>query len=265
MTPASKKQIIIKYFILVILLSIPFWIMGTFVDLTRYIPIKLPISALMFLCPILAAVILTDKNGENGDLKILLSRIVDFNRINNKRWLLVAVLLIPILLFLSYLTMTSLHYELPTPQIRLSDTILFTILFFAGAIGEEVGWSGFVTDPLQQRFGSLNAALIIGIVWAFWHIIPYIQTHRNATWILWQCMGIVALRIIMVWLYNNTNKSLFAVIVCHTTINMSEYLFPNKGSHYNPFYFGIILIAVAVVISIFGFTKSERLEIPVKV
>ncbi|MEJ7822654.1 MAG: hypothetical protein WKF85_10060, partial [Chitinophagaceae bacterium] len=86
--------------------------------------------------------------------------------------------------------------------------------------------------------------------------------HRTATWILWQCLGTVALRVIIVWIYHNTNKSLFAVIVCHTTINMSEYLFPNNGSHYNPFYFGIILILVAVIISYFGFTTSGRLKIP---
>ena len=90
---------------LVILLSIPFWVLGAFIDLTKYIPIQLPISALMFLCPILAAIILTSKNGKKGDLKLLLNRIWDFDKIKNKWWLLVAILLIPSLMFLSYLIM----------------------------------------------------------------------------------------------------------------------------------------------------------------
>lgn len=265
MITTSKKHIAIKYFILVILLSIPFFVLGAFVDLTKYIPIQLPISALAFSCPMLAAIILTTNYGKKGDLKILLNRIFDFNKIKNKRWLLVGILLIPTLMFLTYLVMIFFHSDIPVLKIKLFDAILFAVLFFIGAIGEELGWTGFVTDPLQQRFGALNAALVIGAVWAIWHIIPYIQTHRTATWILWQCVGTVALRIIMVWIYNNTNKSFFAVIVCHTTINMSEYLFPNNGSHYNPFYFGIILMLTAVIISFFGFTKSERLEIPIKV
>lgn len=45
----QKKRSMIKYFMLVLLLSIPFWVLGEFIDLTKYIPIQLPISALMFL------------------------------------------------------------------------------------------------------------------------------------------------------------------------------------------------------------------------
>jgi membrane protease YdiL (CAAX protease family) len=256
MITTSKKHIIIKYFVLVLLLSIPFWVLGAFIDLTKYIPIQLPISALMFFCPMFAAIILTSKNGTNGDLKLLLNRIFDFKKIENKWWLLVAVLLIPFLMYLTYIGMIFLHYDLPKPQIKLSTTIIFTFLFFIGSIGEEVGWTGFITDPLQQRFGALNAALMLGAVWAVWHIIPYLQTHRNATWIVWQCAGTVALRIIMVWLYNKSNKSLFAIIVCHTTINISVNLFPYNGSHYNPFYFSTLLIITAFVIVYFGGLKT---------
>ncbi|MEJ7822653.1 MAG: hypothetical protein WKF85_10055, partial [Chitinophagaceae bacterium] len=166
MITTSKKYIVIKYFILVILLSIPFFVLGAFVDLPKYIPIQLPISALAFLCPMLAAIILTGKYGKKGDLKLLLNGIFDFNKIKNKRWLLVGILLIPTLMLLSYLVMISFHSGIPMLQIKLFDTILFAVLFFIGAIGEEVGWTGFVTDPLQQRFGALIAALLIGTVWA---------------------------------------------------------------------------------------------------
>lgn len=264
MITISKKHIIIKYFLLVILLSIPFWVLGAFVDISNMIPIQLPISALMFFCPALAAFILTSKSGKKGDLKLLLNRIFDFDKIKNKWWLLLAILLIPAIMYLTYIEMIFLHYTLPKPEIKLSTVLIFALVFFIGSIGEEVGWTGFVTDPLQQRFGALIAALILGIIWAVWHIIPYIQTHRNATWIVWQCLGTVALRIIMVWIYNNTSRSLFAIIVCHTTINMSVNLFPVNGSHYNPFYFGILLIFAAVTISFFGFTNSERLKIPIE-
>ena len=251
----SKKQSIIKYFMLVILLSIPFWVLGAFIDLTKYIPIQLPISALMFLCPILAAIILTSKNGKKGDLKLLLNRIWDFDKIKNKWWLLVAILLIPSLMFLPYLIMLFFNNNLPKPEIKLSTAVIFVFIFFIGSIGEEVGWTGFVTDPMQQRFGALKASFILGTIWAVWHIIPYIQTHRNATWILWQCVGTVALRIIMVWLYNNSNRSLFAIIACHTSINVSVNLFPINGSHYDPFYFGILLILTAGIIIFFGERK----------
>jgi membrane protease YdiL (CAAX protease family) len=175
MTTTLNKHIVIKYFILVIILSIPFYVLGAFVNLTKYIPIQLPISALIFLCPMLAAIILTGKYGKKGDLKLLLNRVFDFKKIKNQRWLLPAVLLIPVLLFLSYLVMLVVHYALPNLEIKLSTAAVFAVLFFIGAIGEEVGWAGFVTDPLQQRFGALMAALVIGSVWAVWHIIPFMS------------------------------------------------------------------------------------------
>lgn len=267
MIPMSKNQPITAYFMLVILLSIPFYVLGAFIDLTKYIPIQVPISALMVLCPMLAAIILTTKPWKKEDLRILLNRILDVNKIRNKWWLLVATIFIPVLMFLSYLVMIHFHIDLPKPEIKISSVVIFACIFFIGSIGEEVGWTGFVTDPLQQRFGAWNAALIIGIFWAVWYMIPYMQAHRTANWIVWQCIGTVALRIIMVRLYDKTNKSLFAMIVCYTTIIISVNIFPKNGSHYDPYYFGIALISVALIIRYFGFrirkinySKSSKLN-----
>jgi membrane protease YdiL (CAAX protease family) len=38
--------------------------------------------------------------------------------------------------------------------------------FFLGAILEEIGWTGYATGPLQERYGVFRAGLIIGAVWA---------------------------------------------------------------------------------------------------
>jgi len=43
--------------------------------------------------------------------------------------------------------MLSFNADIQMLQIKLFDTILLAVLFFAGAIAEEVGWTGFVTDP----------------------------------------------------------------------------------------------------------------------
>jgi len=246
----------IKFFVLVFILTIPFLILGTFVDLTKMIPIKLPISAFIFLCPISAAIILTKKEGKENGLKSLLKRIIDYQKIRNRYWLIPAFLLLPALMLLSYLIMKWLDYPLPIPNLQFVDAAIFLVIFFIGAIGEEVGWTGFVTDPLQDRFGVLKGALILGIFWAIFHIIPYSQAHRAPMWIFWQCMMTIALRIIMVWLYNKTGKSLLAVIICHTTLNVSFFLFPNNGSHYDPFIFATLIIVTSVAIACLWDTKT---------
>jgi hypothetical protein len=94
------------------------------------------------------------------------------------------------------------------------------------------------------------------MVWAVWHIIPYIQTHQTATWIVWQCIGTVLLRIIMVWLFNNTDKSVFAMILFHTMINISPYLIPHYGPHYDPFIFTILLVIITIFITSFWKTNN---------
>jgi membrane protease YdiL (CAAX protease family) len=103
-----------------------------------------------------------------------------------------------------------------------------------------LGWSGYAIDPLQQRWGALKASLILGVVWALWHGIPFVQTGNPPNWIVWKSLSVVALRILIVWLYNNTGKSVFAAILFHDMINVSEFLFPNYGSHYDPFVTGLI-------------------------
>lgn len=41
---------------------------------------------------------------------------------------------------------------------------------FIGAIGEEIGWRGYLQPMLQSRFGLLRAAVIVGLIWGGWHV-----------------------------------------------------------------------------------------------
>ena len=256
MATTTKKHEVIKFFILVFILSIPFWLLGYFVDLSGKVPVNIPISALMLFCPGVAAVILTPK----GRVKELLKRVFDYKKITNLFWYIPIFFLMPALMFLTFLFMKWLQIPLPKFEVKTADALFLIILFFIGAIAEELGWTGYATAVLQRKESLLKTALIIGVVWAIWHIIPFWQAHRSASWILWQCIGTVALRIILVWLYNKSGQSVLAVIICHTTINLSEFFFPKYGSHYDPFYFGIILILTAAIISLLGFTKSKSLK-----
>jgi hypothetical protein len=43
-------------------------------DLTKFLPIKLPISSLMTFCPMLAAIILVYKEGKSGGVKEILKQ-----------------------------------------------------------------------------------------------------------------------------------------------------------------------------------------------
>jgi CAAX protease family protein len=62
--------------------------------------------------------------------------------------------------------------------------------------------------------------------------------------------GYAGLRVLIVWLYNNTGKSVLAAILVHDTDNVSASLFPNDGSHYDPAFTGVITATTAVIVAL---------------
>ncbi len=81
---------------------------------------------------------------------------------------------------------------------------------------------GYAIDPLQQRWGALGAAVFLGLVWAAFHYIALLQTHRSAAWIAWWTLGTVATRVLIVWLYNGAGRSVPAAVLFHAMGNLTS-------------------------------------------
>jgi len=251
-TSTSKSPL--KFILLVFALSIPIWLISSLLGNKLPIPINLPISALLFLIPVLAAsILLYNQHGWNG-VKDLLKKVFDYRKIKNKIWYLPALLLVPLIYVLSYAIIRLAGLPLPvsitTPFLM---TPIFFAAFFVGAACEELGWSGYAIDSMQKRWGALTASIILGLVWQVWHIIGDLQAQNTAIWIVWHSLYSVGLRILIVWIYNNTQKSVFAAILVHAMDNVSWTLFPNYGSHFDPFIAFIgMTVLVAIVIFLWG-------------
>ena len=248
----EAKRSPFRFIAFVYLLSIPFWIIGA---LTKFAGtatrINIPISALMAVCPVIAALVFTFREEGSGGVKRLLARIFDYKRIDRKIWYAPIFLLMPIVAILAYAVIRLTGLPLPL-DIYLPFRILpvFFVVFFAGAAGEELGWSGYAISPMQERMGALNASLVLGTAWAAWHVIPYLQAHNSISWIAWQCLATVGLRVLIVWIFSNTSQSVFGAIVFHTMINVCDFMFPNYGSGYNPEVFAIIIGIIAAAVTI---------------
>jgi membrane protease YdiL (CAAX protease family) len=251
---ASKAKLPLNYFLLVFVLAVPFWLFG---GGKLPLPINLPVGALVTFVPVIAASILSYQRDGFRGVKELLKKTLDYRNIRNKIWYLPALLLMPLIYFLSYVILQLAGLPLPDPiNIPFLLVPVFFIMFFIGDAGEELGWTGYAIDPMQNRWGALKAGLILGVVWAAWHLIPFVQTGNSPSWIAWQSLSVIALRILIVWIYNNTGKSVFAAILVHDMVNVSWSLFPNYGSHYDPFVTGMITwLTVVIVIIVWG-TKS---------
>lgn len=244
------------FFLAIFAMSLPFWLLGALTT-TQLMP-GLPVSALMFLCTAFIACLFALHTGGRPAVKQLLARSFDFKRIGSIVWWVPAVLLMPGVLMASYAIMLMADLPMPQPEVPWSLAPVLFVLFFVAAVGEELAWTAIVLDPLQSRVGALSAALIIGVVWALWHVVPFAQVHPSATWVLGQCLFTVAFRVILVWLYNHAGRSVFAVIVCHAMYNVAWQLFPNRGSSYNPWMAAAITGGVALIVSLVWRSKPPK-------
>ena len=95
------------------------------------------------------------------------------------------------------------------------------LLFFITASFEQVGWMGYAFEPMQDQWNAFKASLVLGLIWALWHIPIWIFLIGNPVLICAQALILVAIRFLMVWLFNNTGKSVFAVILCHAMYNVA--------------------------------------------
>ncbi len=243
-TSASLKRSPLTFFVLVFALALPFWLLGALVKHVP-IPLNLPVSALQFVCPPIAALILVYREEKLGGVKRLLKSVFDVKRIKHKIWYVPIIFLMPLLL----------GRPLPEPYIPFLMIPIFFVVFFIPAVCEEVGWTGYATDPMQERWSALTTSLILGSVWAIWHVIPQLQANTPA-WVAGQFFSTIGLRVLIVWLYNNTGKSVLAAILFHDMVNVSEFSFPNYGSHYDPVIAGAITAITALIVTFLWGSKT---------
>lgn len=246
-TKAQTGRFPLGFFVLAFILSLPIWIFSGKRKLP--LPFDLPMAALVTFVPATAASIVAYRQSGVKGVKALWKRALDYRKIKNKIWYLPMLGLPPLIYVVSYGVMRLTGLPLPERvEIPLFQVPVLLVMFFIGDTGEELGWTGYATDPLQNRWGALKGSLILGGVWALWHAIPLVQTGNPASWVLWQTLGTIPLRILHVWIYNNTGKSVFATTLFHVTGNISWTLFPNSGSHYNPFVTTTITLITAGVV-----------------
>jgi uncharacterized protein len=87
--------------------------------------------------------------------------------------------------------------------------------------GEEIGWRAFALPRLANRFGLSIASVVLGILWAGWHLpfffIPGSDNFGQSFWMY--LIAVTAISVAMAWLYWRTNRSLLLTMLMHATIN----------------------------------------------
>ena len=208
--------------------------------------------------PSVVAIVLTASVFGRGPLRKLLARLLIW-RIN-PLWYLV-VILGPVVLTGGVVGLNAL---MGGPALSLGMTLLGVLSMLAfsivpgSALGEEIGWRGYALPRLQSRMSALGASLIIGPIWALWHLPLWLTGTPGRTPTLYAAFVIstIALSVILTWVYNSTGGSLLMVVLLHATYNLPITLSIDElgGRATMPvlLYFGLTVVAAIVVVIVAG-------------
>jgi membrane protease YdiL (CAAX protease family) len=112
------------------------------------------------------------------------------------------------------------------PSFGLSIVIQATLGFLLcvlPAIGEEIGWRGFLAPELAKRIGFTKTSLLIGIIWAVWHYPLFLVdfTDGKPTLLAFVCftLNTVGMTFVMTWIRLKSG-SLWTGVILHASHNL---------------------------------------------
>ena len=130
-------------------------------------------------------------------------------------------------------------------------------VLFLLPVSEEIGWRGFALPRLQERYGALNASLILGVLWGIWHI-PMILLQGNAVATLPILLLLFpAGSVVFGWLYNRTPAGLLMVVVAHVGVHLNNSHIPLPGN-LTPVLVHTVAYFVAAVVLVIADRKTWR-------
>ena len=235
-----------SYFLLVATLLLPFVVLARLVDVPGGPKNGPVIEYAAAFVPATSALSLIWRARGMAGVRQLLSRVLDYRKITNKVWYLPIVLLPVVSLAVTYELMAVTGIEFPTqPALSVRTMAVFVAVYVAVAVGEELGWSGYAIEPLQQRWGAFGASVILGMIWGAFHVALEFRTGQSVAVVLMGWFGIVGARLLWVWIFNNAGGSVFAIVVVHTVSNICGAYVPTVPTVAN----SPVLVVFAVLVT----------------
>jgi membrane protease YdiL (CAAX protease family) len=178
--------------------------------------------------PSLAAILTTAVVSGKAGFGELVSRLCRWRV--GARWYAGALLTAP-LVFVAVHTVLSLTSPVYLPGlVTTSDRAPFVLMGMGAALFvglfEELGWTGFAIPRLRERYRVMTVGLIVGVLWALWHLAfiriwPIVALAEGlplgsflATAGVFVLVGqLPAYRVLMVWVYDRTGSLLVAILM----------------------------------------------------
>jgi membrane protease YdiL (CAAX protease family) len=142
----------------------------------------------------------------------------------------------------------------------------------ASALGEEIGWRGFLVPELSKTTSFTVTSLISGIVWSLWHYPILIFSDYNAgtpTWYGLTCFTVMVISISFVFAWMRLKSgSLWTAAILHGSHNLYvQAIFTpiTRDTGKTKWFideFGCVLPFVAIAFAIYFWSKRRELPAP---
>ena len=267
------KKPIISYFILTFIIS---WSGIIIVSFFTGMPAPsktfesiAPIAMLpLVIGPTIASLLLSGINYGKSGLMDLLSKLLKWKV--GIQWYIFALLTFPIIASVSLFSL-SLYSSDFLPNILTSNdktglllTGLLVGIFLT--LFEEIGWSGFALPELNKRYSVLTTGLLLGAIWGVWHFLPVFygcgDESGNFNFQLFypgfffHYAGLIPFRILMTWLYKNTDSILLPWIM-HATLTSCAFFILNISKTGLPLLIYYVALSLLLWISVFVVVKKR--------
>lgn len=149
-----------------------------------------------------------------------------------------------------------------------------TVAFLVGAIfalGEEIGWRGFLVPELYKKQGFTNTSLITGLIWGIWHLPILLFADYNSGTPVWYAMMcfmvlVIAISFVYTW-FRMKSGSLWTAVILHASHNLyiQSIFTPLTEDTGNTAYyvdeFGIVLPVVAIAFALYFWRRRGELRV----
>jgi membrane protease YdiL (CAAX protease family) len=179
--------------------------------------VYLPLAGLGLFGPLVAAVVLTRREGGAAALRGLGARLLRY-RVSLK-WYLAALVLPGALLSLALWLLSLAGRHGPIAYLPSAGGVVFAVVV---SVVEEVGWRGYALPRLTERFGAVGASAIIGVAWYLWHLPMFAAQGVPPNLFLVMLLYFVGASLFMTWLYERSGGSLLLMVVAHVGAHLNN-------------------------------------------
>ncbi len=268
-----QKRPLIAFFLLVFGLTWPFMIVDA-LGSHDILPFRLsiPWMIVMGYMPTLAAVIVTGLTKGRGGIRALFGKLLIAKV--GLRWYIFAIFgyaavcagAIRLSNLFGEVSVPFLSENFPQFSNPVEMIVSVTMMFLAISLvnGEELAWRGFALPRLQAKHSALTSSLILGVVWALFHL-PLFFTLTGSSQAGASFLGFlistVSLTILFTWMYNHTRGSVLLAYLLHGATNTWSQIF-SIDHNGNPFVgfamTGLVTLAAVIVVIAYGPAQLTR-------